>query len=103
MQTIAQVARSLRHARERLSITQAELRDAAGVSRRTLTKVLGGSDDFRLSTLLAVADRLGLELLLVPKGAATAVTAGDTEPLAVRTRVGTVLDRIEGGGPGDER
>ncbi|RYZ10967.1 MAG: helix-turn-helix domain-containing protein [Comamonadaceae bacterium] len=103
MQTIAQVAETLRLARERRSITQAALRDAAGVSRRTLTKVLGGKDDLRLSTLLAVADRLGLELLLVPKGAATAVTAGDTVPLAVRTRVATVLDQIEGGGPDDER
>lgn len=39
--------------------------------------VLSGHQDFKLRTLLALADRPGLELLLVPEGAAAAIGTGE--------------------------
>lgn len=102
MKTIADIACRLRQRLAEQGSTQAQLRATAGVSQRTLTKVLGGQDDFKLSTLLALADRLGLELLLVPKGAAGAVGAAPVAAdLAVRSRVQAALDRAAG--PDDRR
>lgn len=46
-----------------------QLASDAGITYRTLSHVLGGEQDFKVSTLLAVADRLGLEFVLVPKEA----------------------------------
>lgn len=95
MKSYAEIAQVLRNSAKTRKVTQAALRDRSGVSQRTVTKVLGGHDDFKVSTLLAMADRLGLELLLVPKEAARAVAGGSqaTSPI-VKTRVQAALDRI---------
>jgi len=98
MTTLPDITAALRDALGRTGLTQAELRGRAGVSQRTLTHVLSGRDDFKLSTLLAVADRLGLELLLVPKGAAAAVDAGATREAQVKSRVAAALEAVR---PGD--
>lgn len=70
MKSIPEIAQTLRLRLKDIHATQAALREAAGLSARTLTLMLSGTHDFKLSSLLAVADRLGLELVLVPKGAA---------------------------------
>ncbi|ALM84914.1 helix-turn-helix domain-containing protein [Bordetella sp. N] len=95
MKTYEEVAEALRAAIKRRGVTQALLKDEAGVSQRTLTKVLSGTEDFKLSTLFALADRLGLELVLAPKDAAPAVAAGPVTPPAVRSRVAGALERID--------
>ncbi len=74
---------------------QSDLKSRAGISQRTLTNVLSGSEDFKVSTLLSLADRLGLELALVPKAAAAAVEAGPTAAPRVKSRVSAALERIE--------
>jgi len=98
MTTLPDITSVLRDALARNGWTQAQLRASAGVSQRTLTHVLSGRDDFKLSTLLAVADRLGLELVLVPKGAAAAVDAGATREPQVKSRVAAALETVR---PGD--
>jgi transcriptional regulator with XRE-family HTH domain len=70
-------------------MTQQTLRESAGVSRQTLTNVLKGTEDFKVSTLLALADRLGLELLLVPRAAARGLREPPAAPV-----VETVVDRV---------
>ena len=102
MNTTKEVAGVLRSSLALAGLTQAELQAQAGVSQRTLTNVLSGTEDFKLSTLLALADRLGLELLLVPKGAAAAVDAGQTAPPQVRSRVAAALEAVRPR-DGDER
>lgn len=87
MIALPEIASILRARLREQGMTQASLRDAAGVAQRTLTNVLSGDQDFKVSTLLALADRLGLELLLVPKGAAPAVQAGEPAPPRVPTRI----------------
>ena len=84
MMSIAEVASILRRQLKSRGLTQAALRSAAGLSARTLTLLLSGGHDFKLSTLLAVADRLGLEMVLVPKGAAAGLgLPGEPQAAAV--------------------
>lgn len=94
MKSISELSTVLRSGLERRKMTQAELLVSAGVSQRTLTNVLGGHSDFKVSTLLALADRVGLELVLVPKGAVMAMQAGPTTPVSVPSRVGAARSRL---------
>jgi len=92
MNTIPQISTELRTALQRSGLRQADLRAAAGVSRQTLANVLSGTEDFKLSTLLGLADKLGLELLLLPKDAARGM-ASAAEPV-VETVVDLVRKRL---------
>lgn len=87
MKTLPAIADTLRARLRQQGLTQAGLRDAAGIAQRTLTNVLSGEQDYKVSTLLALADRLGLEMVLVPKGAAAAIDAGSTVKPKVPTRI----------------
>ncbi|WP_459614136.1 helix-turn-helix domain-containing protein [Bordetella sp. 2513F-2] len=100
MATHREIAELLRRRMAGQKLTQAELREAAGISQRTLTNVLGGTHDFKLSTLLALADRLGLELVLVPKGARASLepAGSDAPPARIPTRVDRALQRVRGSG-----
>jgi len=93
MKSHPEVAKILRTAISHRKVSQAQLREEAGISHRTLTNVLSGDEDFKMSTLFALADRLGLEMLLVPKGAAQAVSAGAVTQPVVKTRVQKALER----------
>jgi DNA-binding phage protein len=95
VKTLPQVSLALRQQLEHTQIGRMELCAEAGVTARTLRHVLSGNDDFKLSTLMAVADKLGLELLLVPKAAAPALAA-EPAATAVRTRVQASLDKLKG-------
>lgn len=94
MKTHAEIAQMLRSSLAHRHVPQSKLREQAGVSQRTLTNVLSGHEDFKVSTLLALADRLGLELLLVPKEAAQAVSAGAVTQPVVKSRVQGALDHV---------
>lgn len=69
MKTLGEVSKVLSERAERRRYGKMQLAADAGVTYRTLSHVLGGEQDFKVSTLMAVADRLGLELMLVPKEA----------------------------------
>jgi transcriptional regulator with XRE-family HTH domain len=99
MKSLLDIASALRARAKRIAITQDALGEAAGISRRTLTHVLSGTHDIKLTTLLAVADRLGLELTLIPKGAAQGMPGPDefgVSPPVVKTRVQQMLERGRG-------
>ena len=64
--TLRDVGSALLLAQDRIGITQEQLASSAGVSRPTVGHAMRGGD-VRLSTLLALADRLDLDLVLVPK------------------------------------
>lgn len=99
MKSIAEVATTLRRQLKSLHLTQAGLRSAAGLSARTLTLLLSGGHDFKLSTLLAVADRLGLEMVLVPKGAAAGLGQPAEPPAAA---VPSLIDLAQRSLAGDQ-
>jgi transcriptional regulator with XRE-family HTH domain len=73
-----------------------QLAKEAGITYRTLQHVFSGTQDYKVTTLMAVADRLGLELVLVPKEAARGLVQ-DHLAQEVQTRVQAALDRFEGG------
>ncbi|PPE69891.1 helix-turn-helix transcriptional regulator [Caldimonas thermodepolymerans] len=92
MRTLSDIASRLRQQAKQMKVTQEELRRRSGISRQTLTNMLNGHTDYRVNTLLAVADRLGLELVLVPKVSAPALEAGPPRPSVVKTRVRAALE-----------
>ncbi len=69
-----QLGDSLRTARKRLGLTQAQLALAAGVGVRFVVDLEAGKPTLRLEQVLRVVDALGGELLL---GGLPAVGAGD--------------------------
>lgn len=62
------VASLLKQMMKHQNMQQVRLVREAGLSPRTLQLILSGEHDFKLSSLFAIADRLGLEMVLVPKG-----------------------------------
>lgn len=95
MKSLSEVSRVLRKRQKSLKLSQESLREAAGLSRQTMTNVLKGDQDFKLSTLLAVADRLDLEMVLLPRGAAAGIEGRATEPV-VMTTVDEALAKLRG-------
>jgi transcriptional regulator with XRE-family HTH domain len=98
MQTLTDIAAFLRYQLKKASITQRELGIEAGLARRTLTGVLSGQADYKVTTLIAVLDRLGYELTFVPKQAAAGLAAqaslAPTNP-TVKTRVERAREQIK--------
>ena len=93
MNTISEVSAELRRTLNTSGFNQKTLRETVGLSRQTLSNVLKGTEDFKLTTLLAVADRLGLALVLVPKAGARGLQGTDTQGI-VETRVDRVRKRL---------
>ncbi|SDV46730.1 helix-turn-helix domain-containing protein [Chitinasiproducens palmae] len=92
MRTLKEISEILLRRFNRMVVGKLELAHDAGVTYRTLNHVLGGEQDYKVSTLLAIADRLGLELTLVPREAAAGMPS---EPQnEVRTRVQAALDQL---------
>jgi transcriptional regulator with XRE-family HTH domain len=100
MKSLAQIADLLRERLKTMSITQRELCARACVARRTLTGVLSGQADYKVTTLLAVLDRLGCELVILPKAAAAGLgddTSFEPTPPVVKTRVQAAIDKLHKG------
>jgi transcriptional regulator with XRE-family HTH domain len=105
MRTLSEIAVFLRERLKKTSVTQRELVDRAGLARRTLTGMLSGEADYKVTTLMSVLDRLGYELTIVPKGAVAGLTptAGLTPSApVVKTRVQLARDRLEKDSDDDE-
>lgn len=88
MNTLHQLATVLRERIAQLRVTQHGLSADAGISRQTLTKALSGRADFKVTTLLALADRLGLQVVLMPKEIGPDITA----PTEAKPRIKSVVD-----------
>lgn len=97
MATLSSIATLFRTQLSRLNVTQAKLGKDAGISRRTLTNVLSGTSDYKVTTLLAVADRLGLEVVVLPKEATRGLEHSAFTPTApkVSTTVQQALDKLK--------
>ena len=92
MNTLQTFAGMLKTAARGRGINFSDLSSRAGLSRMTLRKVLSGQEDYRVSTLLALADKLGLDVVLVPKAAARGIAAPTAERALVPSIVDEVLD-----------
>lgn len=76
------VAATLKAAREARALSQRALSAKSGVPQSHISKIENGAVDLRVSSLVALARVLGLELLLVPRksvSAVQAIAAGHTD------------------------
>lgn len=96
MKAISEVSAVLEDRIESLHKGKMALSEEAGITARTLRNVLSGTEDFKVSTLLALADRLGLELVIVPREAADVVQAPPATVSQVKTGVQAALDKLKG-------
>ncbi len=82
--TTEYIAGSLKAARGLLGISQRELSARSGVPQSHISKIENGEVDLRVSSLVALARALDLELVLVPRRAMAAVKsiASSCEPVA---------------------
>ncbi|MBS0339793.1 MAG: helix-turn-helix transcriptional regulator [Proteobacteria bacterium] len=92
---LPELAAVLRRSAKERGITQEALREASGISRQTLTNVLSGHSDYKVTTLLSIADRLGYEVVLVPKMAARGLEEWETRPPIVKSQVEAALERLK--------
>lgn len=102
MKTLHQLATTLRDRIRRLKLTQEALSTEAGVSRQTLSKVLSGRADLKVTTLFALADRLGLEVMLVPKEIAPGMVPEDEPQPRVKSVVDAALETFQPDRPNDK-
>ena len=71
-----QILESLREARVRKGFSQRELSARSGVPQSHISKIESGSVDLRISSLIALARVLDLELLVAPKKSVPAIKIG---------------------------
>ncbi|PIK15974.1 helix-turn-helix transcriptional regulator [Halobacteriovorax sp. JY17] len=62
------IASMIKEIRKQRKITQTELADYAGLSRAGIAKIESGASDIKLSTLISIANLLGLDLYLKGRG-----------------------------------
>ena len=68
MKSIPEVSALLAARVKNLRKGKMALCDEAGFTARTLRNVLSGSEDYKVSTLLSLVDRLGMELVYADDG-----------------------------------
>jgi transcriptional regulator with XRE-family HTH domain len=68
-----QILQSLREARVRKGLSQRELSARSGVPQSHISKIESGGVDLRMSSLIALARVLDLELFVVPKKSVPAI------------------------------
>ncbi|MDB5773391.1 MAG: transcriptional regulator, family [Burkholderia sp.] len=94
MHTLREIADALQQARQDNSIRIRELTEKTGLTAVTVRRLLEARADSRLTTLMAVADELGLEVMLIPKSISASITKSEqSSPGEVQTLVGAALKR----------
>ncbi len=69
------IAQQLKKSRENMGLSQRELSARAGVPQSHISKIESGNVDLRLSSLVAIARALELELALIPRKYVSAVNS----------------------------
>jgi transcriptional regulator with XRE-family HTH domain len=67
MKTLSEIATRLEDERLRLMLDYQTLAEKTGLTPLSVRNVLQGRTAPRITTLMAIADQLGLEVLLLPK------------------------------------
>jgi transcriptional regulator with XRE-family HTH domain len=79
MKTLFDIATRLEEERQRLSLDYQTLAERTGLTPLSVRGVLQGRTAPRTTTLMAIADQLGLEVLLLPKVVASGLQAHTAE------------------------
>lgn len=80
MQTLQQVADALESRRQTLQITYDDLAARAGLTPLATRRALQGTASPRITTLMALADKLGLEVVLLPRQVANQLYVAEESP-----------------------
>ncbi|MBV7542067.1 helix-turn-helix transcriptional regulator [Acidovorax sp. sic0104] len=80
MKSPIEFSRTLTTAKEQRGVTQKEIAERTGLSPLAVSQMLDGKVSPRLSNAMAVADALGLEMVLMPKGAAESFENSNRAP-----------------------
>lgn len=75
MKTLREMATRLEAERQRLKLDYQAIAAATGLTPLSVRSALQGRTAPRITTLMAIADQLGLEVLLLPKVLATGLEA----------------------------
>lgn len=74
MKSQSEVAQTLNAERRRQKLKYVELAQATGLSVLAVRQALQGKTALRITSMMALADRLGLELMLLPKMVASSMS-----------------------------
>jgi len=100
MNTVADISRTLKAAREARGLSQRALAKLAGVPQSHISKIENAGVDLRISSLTQIARALALELTLVPRKSVPAVRSimRSAEPVSSRKSAAALakeLGRLE--------
>lgn len=90
MKTTLDIAASLEAARVRLGISKQDLALQAGLSRQSVFRLFAGAD-VQLTTMLAIANALRLDIVALPSGLSAQVAKIARENQVARVALGTSL------------
>ena len=93
MKTLAELSFTLQQAKQRLALSVIAMARDSGLTAVTIRGVLSGKNDPRLSTLMTIADQLGLEVALLPKGMASSIAAQPPAEDEIQSLVAAALAR----------
>ncbi|SFV02274.1 transcriptional regulator, XRE family [Polaromonas sp. YR568] len=92
MKTLSEIASRLEEERQRLMLDYQTLAERTGLTPLSVRSVLQGRTAPRITTLMAIADQLGLEVLLLPKVVASGLQAHTVEePPPALSRVDRIV------------
>ena len=91
---IEHIARSLRDTRHAKGLSQRELSVNSVVPQGHISKIENGAVDLRVSSLVAIARALDLELMLVPRGSVAAVRSISAGAETAAAHDGTTTRRV---------
>lgn len=91
MNTLGNLAASLRQGRQ--DATDIELASRTGLTRQSVSRALSGVHNFNVTTLLAIAEANGQEVVVVPRDVARALTGAGAPP---SQNVSTMTDELRG-------
>ncbi len=75
MKTLLEMAQRLESERQRLKLDYQAIAEKTGLTPLSVRSAMQGRTAPRITTLMAIADQLGLEVLLLPKVVATGLQA----------------------------
>ncbi|CAB5721052.1 Helix-turn-helix [Delftia tsuruhatensis] len=93
MQTLGEFSQAMTDAQKARKVTINALARETGLSRLAVRQILAGDSAPRLTNAMALASELGLELVLMPKGAAQSL-AGTGAAAPQRTVLSDVERRL---------
>ncbi len=91
---IEHIARSLRNTRHAKGLSQRELSVNSVVPQGHISRIENGAVDLRVSSLVAIARALDLELMLVPRGSVAAVRSISAGVETAATHDGATARRV---------